>query len=332
MKCHNKIQTEILSVKLVNHKPVRIPVQCAYSGKKGPVLLLISAQHGNEVQGAEIIRRFMNMLQKRPFFGTVCAIPFANPLALHERRPHAEMQPEQMYADDRGHNMNRKWPGKKNGNNTERIAYTLYQQVASKATHVLDIHCWEQHVAPAVLINNIPELKNIAGKLGVRFVCVAKELKPENGLDDYFCYIGKTGICYECSGQYTINEQQIQMGLRVVINYAKLIGILPGPCLKPDYTPTLFSTEVETVNVKTPVSGLFIPSQVSMCEFIKRNTLLGYVMSDTTLKVYNIPSPVSGYLRKYGAGRPNADVALPGRHPYVEEGEAIAQLWKPIDK
>lgn len=332
MKSCSKFQTVVLSVKLINHEPVRIPVHIACSNKKGPVLLLISAQHGNEVQGAEAIRRFMALLKKYTFFGCVYAIPFANPLALHERRPHARMTPEQMYADDRGHNMNRTWPGKKNGNNTERISYAIYRQIANKATHVLDLHCWEQHSAPAALINDIQELKNIAGKLGVRFVCVVQELNPKNGIDDYFCYIGKTGICYEFSGQYTINEQQVQMGLQVIINYAKIIGVLHGPCLKPNYTPTLFSTEVDTIHVKTPISGLFVPSHVTLCDFVKKNTLLGHVISDSTLKTYNIIAPDSGYLRKYGAGRPNSDVSLTGRHPYVEKGETIATIWKPSKK
>ena len=72
---------------------LNIPYWRIDSGVPGPTLLIMASQHGHEVQGAEVIRRPLPAL-KGSSAGCVLMVPFANLLALQNRRPHANSGPE----------------------------------------------------------------------------------------------------------------------------------------------------------------------------------------------------------------------------------------------
>ena len=86
-----------IRVDLCRGKKVTIPAWGVDSGKPGPCLLLTAAQHGNEVQGAETIRRFVDEARTKLVCGKVFAVPMVNIPAVHERRPHIRMKPQQPY-------------------------------------------------------------------------------------------------------------------------------------------------------------------------------------------------------------------------------------------
>ncbi len=319
------IKTSVKRVKaeMRDGSVVAIPAWVVDSGKPGPALLLTAAQHGNEVQGSEAIRRFVALASEKLLKGKVFAVPMVNLPAVRQRRPHINMKPEQPYGDDKGHNMNRWWPGRKNGNATARIPYAVYQAFGEEATHALDLHCWEKHHAAAVLIREAPGLRELAAKLGHRFV----DVRPPNNhtLGGYFCSTGRVGVTFEFSGQYVIDHREIRRGFRVVTNFAKVIGLLPGRPARGD-SPVLFSDECERLDVPAPQSGLFVQEPRRTCEPVRKGDLLGRILSDANLKCIEIRAPRSGYLRAFGASRANCDVAMPGHHPYVDKGERVATI------
>ena len=307
-------------------KRLTIPAWVLDSGKAGPCFLVTAAQHGNEVQGSEAIRRFVEIASKRMVAGEVIAVPFANLPAVRDRRPHIRMGPEQPYGDDRGHNMNRTWPGRRSGNDTARVSYAIARAFGDQATHVLDLHCWEKHSAPAVLVRDVPELRELALKLGHRFVHVSG---PNNyTIGGYFCSTDRIGVTYEFAGQYVVDERQVQRGLRVATNYAKLIGLLPGRLEKGD-DPVLFSDEMNTATVAAPCTGLFVEAGLELCQKVRKGEVLGHILSDADLATHVIKAPVTGYLRAYGSARPHCDVALPAQHPYVSAGDRLAIIATP---
>ena len=104
-------KTHTIRASLTRGKQLKVPVWTLDSKLPGPCFLVLAAQHGNEVQGIEAIRQFMDLAEKRLKAGKVIALPFGNLPAIRERRPHIHMKPEQPYADNRGHNINRTWPG-----------------------------------------------------------------------------------------------------------------------------------------------------------------------------------------------------------------------------
>ena len=316
-------QVERVEAKLRSGDTVTIPVWLLDSGRSGPCLLLTAAQHGNEVQGTEAIRGFVGLCEDGLCCGKVVAIPMVNLPAIRQRRPHINMKPEQPYGDSRGHNMNRHWPGKSSRNATARIPAAIYRAYGPQATHALDLHCWEKHAAPAVLIRDLPAVRDLAAELGHRFV----DVRPpaDFTLGGHFCATGRIGVTYEFAGQYTVNESEVRRGLRMMTNFAKAIGMLPGDPDSGD-VPVLFSDQCATTNVTAPCSGLFVEAGLKLCAPVCEGDVLGTILSDVDLSCREVRSPVNGYLRAYGASRANCDVAMPGHHPYVTEGERLARV------
>ena len=324
-----EIRTRRITATLRSGEKLVTPAWVLDSGRPGPNLLLTAAQHGNEVQGSEVIRRFVEAASKKAMRGKVFAVPFANVAALRKRRPHISLKPEQPYADDRGHNMNRTWPGNRNGNDTARLSYAIYQAFGDAATHVFDLHCWEKHAAPAVLIQDRPELRDLARKMAPRFVTVCSPYDKLIG--GYFCATGRIGVVYEFSGQYVVDEGEVRTGVRLVSNLAKEIGLLPGALQKGD-DPVLFSDEVKRIDVTAPCTGLFVEAGLKLCEPVKKGQVLGHILSDTNLACREIVSPATGFLQTYGASRPDCDVAITGHHPYVSKGGRLATIAQPRGK
>ena len=318
-----RVRTRRIEAELRSGDRVSIPAWVVESGKPGPCLLVVAAQHGNEVQGAEVIRRFVELCRTRLARGKVFAVPMGNPIAIRQRRPHIGMKPEQPYAFDRKWNMNLRWPGRRTGNTAARLAHALDQAFGHEATHALDLHCWNKHWAPAVLVPDTPELRDLAGKLGDRFVAVRG--MGTVSLGGHFCTTGRIGVSYEFSGQYMMDPVQIRRGMRLVTNMAKAIGLMRGALEKGD-VPVLFSDACDKVEVGAPCSGLFVKEPLDLCAPVRPGARLGHVVSDKDLRCHEVRVPRSGYLHSLGAARDNCDVAMPGHHPYVTKGERVAAI------
>ncbi len=97
------------------------------SGRDGPCLGMIASQHGNEVQGAEVARRFAQVCAEQLVAGSVHLIPYGNLQAVRARRHSKDLGPEQPGRFSQGHNIQQVWPGDPEGNDTERAAYALDQ-------------------------------------------------------------------------------------------------------------------------------------------------------------------------------------------------------------
>jgi hypothetical protein len=295
------------------------------SGRPGPALFLLAAQHGNEIQGAEAIRRFVGLAARQLIRGRLFAVPFANPLALADRRPHYGLAPEQPYSEHHGRNMDLTWPGRARGPDSARMSHALYEAFGRQATHCLDLHAWSSYFAPCLVVPDTRRARALAARIGHRFVFVHRGLVPAN-ISGLFNETGRTGFVYEFSGQYCLDEEQVRLGLRAIVNLARAIGLLDGRPLAPA-RPVLFSDRVGAVTVKTPRDGLFVGRALRSGGPVRRGAVLGHLLS-ADLRREIVRAPVTGFLRRYGAGRPNSDVSLTGFHACVDRDEELAVIWQ----
>ena len=129
----------------------RVPYWELDSGRPGPAVLVIGAMHGNEIQSPEIIRRFREIAMGKLIAGSCILIPFCNPVAVHGRHAHIDFEVGRYYGRDQINNLNCSWPGDPNGSDTQRLSYALFNTVVQKATHCIDLHCWQSMTATTVL-------------------------------------------------------------------------------------------------------------------------------------------------------------------------------------
>lgn len=109
---------------------IQIPITVIRGQNEGPTVFVMAAVHGDEINGTDIVRRLIFDIDHEKLAGTLIAIPVVNiPGFLAQSR-------YLPYHRD----LNRYFPGKKKGNNAERMAYRLFKEVVSKCDFGIDLH------------------------------------------------------------------------------------------------------------------------------------------------------------------------------------------------
>jgi uncharacterized protein len=129
--------------KLHTHTPIQVPVIVQHAKKKGPVLLLLAALHGDEINGIEVVRQFIKNGWNKPEKGTVICMPVFNIFGF--------LSVSRELPDKR--DLNRVFPGSKSGSLASQFAYHFMQEIAPHVDIVIDFH------TGAVQRNNFPQTR-----------------------------------------------------------------------------------------------------------------------------------------------------------------------------
>ncbi len=335
----NKVTVDYAVATLEDGRIISTPFWRVDSEKDGPSLALVAAQHGNEVQGAEVARRFQEICATQLVTGSVWLVPMANLLAVRSRRHSFDLEPEQDNAanPNKFHNMQRHWPGDPLGNDTARLAYALDQKVLRHCSHAVDMHCWEHIIAAEALSEDVHEPSRAMGDVTTtRFISYRNTTIPEQGkmmVSQMMLKRGAAVHVMELSGQFQIQERQVQIGLSSMVNIAKLLGMINGE-LEHIKGKRAVRTSETSHEVHAPCTGIFMPAlqkdKFSMLipdDYVEEGQQIGHIIRENDLETVPLISPVSGYIRQLGACHCGlCDASLPAQHPYSEEGETIAVI------
>ena len=330
----NTVIVDKAVAKLENGSMISVPFWRVDSGKEGPSLLLIAAQHGNEVQGAEVARRLMEICMTDLKSGSVWLIPMAELRGIRVRRYTVESKPDLRVQDKAFH---RSWPGNPDGDDTERIAFALDQTVVRHCSHALDMHCWEHVNAAETLAEKDNKSSRALGDVTTtRFISYKNITIPEGQNMSFRQMVVKRGGSVaemELSGQYQMQERQVLMGLSSMVNIAKLLGMIEG---EPTQIkgPRVVRTPEKSHEVHSPATGIFMPAlqkdkkRILMPEdFVEEGQQLGHIIRESDLAAVPVIATVSGYMWLYGLCHWGlCDDNLPAQHPYTEKDELIATI------
>ena len=111
-------------------QPVYVPVIIARGVKEGPVLGLVAAIHGNELNGIPVIQEVLSKVDMQSLSGTIIGVPGLNPISMsaHRRR----------FIDDE--DLNRNFPGKQNGNRSEQYVWKISNKILKHFHYLADLH------------------------------------------------------------------------------------------------------------------------------------------------------------------------------------------------
>jgi len=110
----------------------RVPVSVVRGVRSGPTLALIAGTHGSEVAPIVALQRVRAALDPAQLRGSVILVHVANPPSFLGRTIY--------YSPVDGKNLNRVYPGRRDGTVSERIAYAITGQVIDQADFVVDMH------------------------------------------------------------------------------------------------------------------------------------------------------------------------------------------------
>ncbi len=336
----NKVVLDHAVATLEDGSSLATPFWRIESGKDGPSLLLLAAQHGNEIHGAEVARRLKDVCARDLVAGSAWLVPMANLPAIRVRRHSADLGPEQPGRFSQGHNMQQTWPGNPEGNNTERIAYALDQAVVRHCSHAVDMHCWNQFWAAETLATTGHAPSQPLGEVTTtRFISYRPVRPPADkpvSISHLMHQRGGGAMVMELSGQFQMQERQVRIGLNSMVNIAKVLGMIEG---EPELIegPRVERNRESSHEVLAPCNGIFMTAlqkgtAVSLIpdDFVEEGQTLGHIIRESDLAAVAVVAPVAGYLWQLNACHGQlCDASLPAQHPYAAEGDRLALIVTP---
>jgi len=302
-------------------KEVRLPVAVIHGLRPGKHMVVMANQHGQELNGFESIRQFVEQADPRRMKGSVFAVLSMNPRAAMlksanwpEER-HAQLVrkfgdgPYQgAPAEYRSQlNLNWIWPGKPDGLLCERIDHEVWTGAVlaphRKADLVIDIHALALgyrtpiYAADAVsarlgVAAGIPPIVNMRWDHKVRAI---NTLAREAGVPT---------LTIEPAGQACMVPETIEETRAALVNMARFLRIMPGRLRLPEHAYIIDpwrsqfekTRKVSYVMATAPKAGLLVPYK-HQYELANKGELLCNLLDIYTGRVVrSFRAPRSGML------------------------------------
>src|SRR5689334_863105 len=110
----------------------RIPVVVVNGAKPGKTLALVSGAHGTEYVSIIAIEKLITSLDPAQINGTVILVPLINIQSFEQKVPHVNP------IDNKS--MNRFYPGKADGTQTDRASFLITKEVVDRCDYLIDYH------------------------------------------------------------------------------------------------------------------------------------------------------------------------------------------------
>jgi len=311
-----KIHGSLLVEKRGDGTDIQIPLGVFKGINEGPVLFVSAGVHGDEYAGVEAIRKISKELNPAEMNGTLITSPVLNVPAYLEGTRCSPLD---------GENLARIFPGKKNGNTSQKIAYTVFNEIIPKCTHVIDLHAGGSHYYFYPCANyrgNLPiseKCRELAEVLGFEIVLKNIPWVPSR-LDSEAAKMGIPSISPECGGDARCMPKDVQLYKRGIMNVLKYLKMIDG---EPDihkhikYVSSEIGGDSQT-RVNATTNG-FGTSYIEPGEDVSENQLI-YEISDLNGKVVeSLKAPCDGV------------VFVLRTYPRIRSGDMIFNVVKYIN-
>ncbi|MBS7611428.1 succinylglutamate desuccinylase/aspartoacylase family protein [Candidatus Bathyarchaeota archaeon] len=315
------LEKNALRVQMPDGSFVEIPYFKIKGGFYSPVVYIQAAQHGVELTGVYTIKLLLDSIVSTDVNGTIILVPVANPLAVKWRRHFYKMELGEPYSSYHPHQMNRLWPGKADGNETERIVYDLYRNLVEQADYVMDLHCYEQWIAPAALVNGWDEVSvRLAEYSLLPFIDVYEKSNVHRGMLSYVATeAGKHALTIEHSGQRWVFPDQAKLVHKGLMNVLRYLAVIPGEPIKPKLQLKL--RRDKHVDVYAPEGEWIIVTLKTAGEEVGEGEEIAKLLDMNSLKEETIRSPVRGVIYWIGSTRSHIDTRPSEEVQVVLKGE-----------
>lgn len=203
--------------RLPSHTQIDTPIYVSRALEEGPVLALIAGMHGDEINGMEIVRRILDRGLHQVKRGTVVCMPVIN---VYGFLNYSRDVPD-------GKDVNRSFPGIKNGSLASRVAYHLMNDVIPFIDYGIDFH------TGGAMRSNYPQVRavlreaanvELANAFCAPFTIDAP-FRP-NSLRREAARKGKNIIVYEGGESLRFDMQAIEEGVSGTLRLMKHLNMI----------------------------------------------------------------------------------------------------------
>src|SRR5439155_877465 len=236
-----------------------IPVVVVHGARTGPVLAIVSGAHGTEYASIIAVERLIGALDPTQISGTVILVPLVNRASFDQKVVHVNPVD--------GKSMNRFYPGRADGTQTERASYLITQQVVERSDHLIDLHGGDldESLRPYSYWTKTGRedqdriSRDMVLAFGLDHIIVStdrpKDPSASRYLENTATTRGKPSITAEAGHAGTVEAEDVDALVRGSLGVMRYLKMLPGA---PDAVrKPVWITSVATVN--SDQAGVFYP-------------------------------------------------------------------------
>ncbi|SPE41828.1 Succinylglutamate desuccinylase/aspartoacylase [Candidatus Sulfopaludibacter sp. SbA3] len=291
-----------------------IPVIVVNGGKPGPVLALVAGSHGTEYASIVALQKLAQAADPKDLSGTLIIVPLINLPSFTQKVPH--LNPVD------GKNMNRFYPGKPDGTQTERISWAIAKQVVEKCDYLIDLHGGD-------LDENLRRYSYWAATGKEAQDAASRAMVLAFGLDHiiqqdfrtpvapggavtitrFAAGLGKPCVTAEAGHAGSSDADDVDSLILGCWNVARHLKMLPGTAAPVEHPLWLSRVSVMT----SELDGVFYPL-VGPEAYVSQGMKIGYVTDYFGRKVWDATAPIAGVVLYIGAV------------PSLKKGDTIAHI------
>lgn len=301
----DSVELSMNVAKLHTHTPIQVPVFVERAEKDGPVLLLMAGMHGDEINGMEIIRRVIRKKWHKPNAGTIICLPVFNIFGyLNIKRELPD-----------GRDLNRSFPGTKNGSLASQFAYQFMKEIAPKVDVVIDFHtgsAQRSNIAQIRCVLSDTESVELAHVFDPPFIVHSSYISKS--VREALNKMGKKILLFEGGKTNSIDEVVVEEGLLGIQRVLNYYGMRSFKLDDNERTPIVISSSKW---LRAANAGV-LRVTVSNGDAVQKGDILGLICDPFGNEEKKIKAPNNGY------------IICVNEAPLVNKGDAVFHIGKGV--
>ena len=290
-----------------------IPVIVINGQKPGPVLALVSGAHGTEYTSIIAIEKLINLLDPSQITGTVVLVPLVNIQSFEQKVPHVNP------VDSKS--MNRFYPGKEDGTQTDRASFLITKQVVDRCDYLIDYHGGDldeslrpyAYWGPTGKEAQDRTSKEMVLAFGLDHIIIWRDrptdLNATRYLDNTSTARGKPSIVVEAGYAGVVDTDDVALLVDGTLSTMRALKMLPG-------NPRTIENPVwldKLVDVVSEGPGIWYPL-VKRGTYVQQGMKIGFVTDYFGKVILEARAPASGVILHINAV------------PSLKKGDNIADI------
>jgi predicted deacylase len=270
-----------------------ISVVVVHGATPGPVLAVVSGLHGTEYASILAVERLIQLLDPAQIAGSVILVPLVNVPSFEQKIAHVNPVD--------GKSMNRFYPGRMEGTQTERASFLITREVVEQCDHLIDLHGGDldeslRPYAYWTVTGNMAQdqvSKEMLLAFGLDHIIISadrpKDPAASRYLENTASTRGKPSITAEAGHAGTTDPDDIAALVSGCVNVMRYLRMIPGAAAVIE-NPVWIERAVAVASEQT---GIFAPL-VKRGAYVQSGMKIGYVTDYVGKVLYEARAPESG--------------------------------------
>jgi predicted deacylase len=290
-----------------------IPVVVVNGAKPGPVLALVTGAHGTEYVSIIALEKLIGELDPAQVSGTVILLPLVNIVSFEQKVPHVNP------IDNKS--MNRFYPGKMDGTQTDRVLFMITKEVVDRCDYLIDYHGGDLDESLRPYAYWGPTGKEAQDRIskqmvlafGLDHIIIWSERPTDPAatryLDNTASVRGKPSIVVEAGHAGTVETDDVGLLVNGTLSTMRALKMIPG---EPHYieNPVWLG---KVVDVISEGPGIWYPL-VKRGTYVQECMILGHVTDYFGKVILEARAPTAGVILHVNAV------------PSLKKGDNIADI------